>query len=241
MPSTTTSIKIKDTVEIIKLIQLILKKKIFVAVLFFYCLISLPVVSLRWLNPPKTTVILAEEKRIDAPVQQEWQDLETLGPNVSLTIVAAEDANFCNHWGLDFVEIMNAMQGDYSRGASTITQQVARNVFLWRGRSWLRKGLEVGISLMMELYLPKRRILEIYTNIAETGNGYFGIQAISKKSYKMNAGNLSLARAARIAVILPNPKKRDPRNLKKKFVKKAKKIQSGALTIKADGRADCFL
>ena len=177
-------------------------------VLFFFSLIFIILLLTKWINPPITTVILSESISLDQKVTQEWRTIEKIGKNVILTVLASEDSNFCTHNGFDFNEIFRAKEKGFSRGASTISQQVSKNLLLWRERSWFRKGLEALITIMIETLWSKKRILEIYLNIAETGNGYFGIQAISNSLFKKNSYDLTLKEASYIAVTLPNPKKK---------------------------------
>ena len=183
-------------------------------VLFFFSLIFIILLLTKWINPPITTVILSESISLDQKVNQEWRTIDKIGKNVILTVLASEDSNFCTHYGFDFNEIFRAKEKGFSRGASTISQQVSKNLILWRERSWFRKGLEALITIMIETLWSKKRILEIYLNIAETGNGYFGIQAISNSLFKKNSYDLTLKEASYIAVTLPNPKKR---NAKKRY------------------------
>ena len=207
--------------------------------IFFILIITL--ILIRWINPPITTVILKETLSLEMKVNQEWIPINQIGENVILTVLASEDANFCNHFGFDFDEIFKAKELGFSRGASTISQQVSKNLLLWRGRSWFRKGLEVIITLMIETLWSKKRILEIYLNIAETGNGYFGIQAISNEVFSKNSNQLTLKEASFIAATLPNPKKRSAENLSNKLLKRAKSIRVGANTLRLEGRASCVI
>ena len=171
-------------------------------VLFFFSLIFIILLLTKWINPPITTVILSESISLDQKVNQEWRTIDKIGKNVILTVLASEDSNFCTHYGFDFNEIFSAKEKGFSRGASTISQQVSKNLILWRERSWFRKGLEALITIMIETLWSKKRILEIYLNIAETGNGYFGIQAISNSLFKKNSYDLTLKEASYIAVTL---------------------------------------
>lgn len=127
---------------------------------------------------------------------------------MALAVIAAEDQNFLNHSGFDFAELKKVLDSDKKRkrGASTITQQVAKNVFLWQGRSYLRKALEAWFTVLIELLWSKERILEVYLNIAETGNLTFGVEAAAQRYFKIPANRLSRSQAARIAAVLPNPK-----------------------------------
>ncbi len=210
-------------------------------VLFFFSLIFIILLLTKWINPPITTVILSESISLDQKVNQEWRTIEKIGKNVILTVLASEDSNFCTHYGFDFNEIFRAKEKGFSRGASTISQQVSKNLILWRERSWFRKGLEALITIMIETLWSKKRILEIYLNIAETGNGYFGIQAISNSLFKKNSYDLTLKEASYIAVTLPNPKKRNAKKLSINLKKRAESVRNGANTLRLDGRASCVL
>ena len=210
-------------------------------VLFFFSLIFIILLLTRWINPPITTVILSESISLDQKVNQEWRTIDKIGKNVILTVLASEDSNFCTHYGFDFNEIFRAKEKGFSRGASTISQQVSKNLILWRERSWFRKGLEALITIMIETLWSKKRILEIYLNIAETGNGYFGIQAISNSLFKKNSYDLTLKEASYIAVTLPNPKKRNAKKLSINLKKRAESVRNGANTLRLDGRASCVL
>ena len=210
-------------------------------VLFFFSLILIILLLTKWINPPITTVILSESISLDQKVNQEWRTIDKIGKNVILTVLASEDSNFCTHYGFDFNEIFRAKEKGFSRGASTISQQVSKNLILWRERSWFRKGLEALITIMIETLWSKKRILEIYLNIAETGNGYFGIQAISNSLFKKNSYDLTLKEASYIAVTLPNPKKRNAKKLSINLKKRAESIRNGANTLRLDGRASCVL
>ena len=210
-------------------------------VLFFFSFIFIILLLTKWINPPITTVILSESISLDQKVNQEWRTIDKIGKNVILTVLASEDSNFCTHNGFDFNEIFRAKEKGFSRGASTISQQVSKNLILWRERSWFRKGLEALITIMIEALWSKKRILEIYLNIAETGNGYFGIQAISNSLFKKNSYDLTLKEASYIAVTLPNPKKRNAKKLSINLKKRAESVRNGANTLRLDGRASCVL
>ncbi len=151
-----------------------------------------------------------EESRI----YKSWTSYDQISKEMALAVVASEDQNFPKHWGFDFTQIKNALASDKKRkrGASTITQQVAKNVFLWQGRSYFRKGLEAWFTLWIELLWSKERILEVYLNVAETGKMTFGAEAASQRFYKKPAKALNRHEAARIAAVLPNPKQFSVRN-----------------------------
>lgn len=142
--------------------------------------------------------------------QQQWRPLKALSPNAQLAVIASEDQRFPSHRGIDFIElrraIVDARRGDRLRGASTLSQQTAKNVFLWTGRSWIRKLLEVWFTVLIEAMWPKERILEVYLNIAEWDNGVFGLEAASQHYFGVSADQLSVVQASRLAAILPNPR-----------------------------------
>ena len=152
-----------------------------------------------------------------APVSRQWIDFSAISPYLPRSVVAAEDAKFCSHHGIDWSALREAIDdaedGEVTRGGSTITQQVAKNLFLWPGRSVVRKALEFPLALWIDLVLPKQRILEIYLNIAELGpSGQFGAQAGSTYAFGHPASALSPHEAALLAGILPNPVRRSARN-----------------------------
>lgn len=175
------------------------------------------VVAMRWIDPPTTAFILQSrvaELFARTPGYQysrEWRDWEQISKNAALAVVAAEDQKFPVHRGFDFKQIDKALEdrerGRRVRGASTITQQVAKNLFLWPGQSWFRKGLEAGITALIEFTWPKHRILEVYLNVAEFGRGTWGVQAASRKYFRKDAAALTRAEAALLAAVLPAPKR----------------------------------
>ena len=197
------------------------------------------VLLFRFVNPPITYTIGSEGWRL-GHVERKWVRLDDMSANVPLAVVAAEDANFCLHWGFDMAAIRDALDDGGQRGASTLTQQTVKNVFLWQDRSWLRKALEAIGTPVLEFFWPKRRILEVYLNVAEMDEGVFGIEAAAQKYFGRSAAKLSARQAAQIAAVLPSPKKRDAANPGRWVRKRAAAIASGAETIKADGRAACF-
>jgi len=140
----------------------------------------------------------------------QWVALEKISPQAALAVIASEDQRFPFHAGFDFESIREAVRhnarGGKIRGASTLTQQVAKNLFLWKGRGWVRKGLEAGITGLIELLWPKERILEVYLNIAEFGRGTYGVQAAAQRFYGKDAARLTRREAATLAAVLPAPK-----------------------------------
>jgi monofunctional glycosyltransferase len=175
----------------------------------------LAVFALRWIDPPVSAFML--QGRIsalfDAPpgydFEHEWRDWDQISKYAALAVVASEDQTFPEHSGFDFKQIDKALadreRGRRVRGASTISQQVAKNLFLWPGQSWFRKGLEAGITVLIETFWSKRRILEVYLNIAEFGRGAYGVQAASQRFFRKDAARLTKAEAALLAAVLPAP------------------------------------
>ncbi len=190
-------------------------------------------------NPPVTHTIWSEWRRL-GKVDREWVPIEEIAPIMARSVVAAEDANFCLHWGFDVEAIRDALEDGGSRGASTITQQVVKNVFLWQGRSWVRKALETSMTPVVEIVWSKHRILEVYLNVAETGQGIFGVEAAAQKYYGVSAAKMSPTQAARVAAILPSPRNRSVTDPSVRTRRRAASILDGAATIRADGRAACF-
>lgn len=182
-------------------------------------------------NPPTTWTIASE-----ATAPRDWIDIKDIAPVMQRSVIAAEDANFCLHWGFDMVEIRKVVASGSSRGASTLTQQTAKNVFLWQGRSWVRKALETAFTPLIEALWSKRRILEVYLNVAEFGPGIFGIGAASREYFGTTPDRLSPVQAARLAAVLPAPKTRSPHGASNR----SRAIADGAATIARDGRAACL-
>ena len=190
-------------------------------------------------NPSQTFYMKAEARRLGG-IDHIWVPLKEVAPVMARSVVAAEDANFCLHWGFDVEAIRNALEEGSGRGASTISQQVVKNVYLWQGRNWTRKALEAVITPVVETIWSKRRIIEVYLNIAEFDEGVFGIDAASQHYFGITPGKLSPVQAARLAAVLPNPKARSASKPSKTLIRRARSIQDGAETIRLDGRAACF-
>lgn len=151
------------------------------------------------------------------PVTQEWISIDKLPSHMALAVVASEDQRFPSHSGLDFNSILKALEkygdGEGLRGASTITQQTAKNLFLWSGRSFTRKGMEAALALSLEAIWGKKRILEVYLNIAEFGKGIYGVETASQHYFNRSASRLTKNQAARLAIMLPSPRTRNPNDL----------------------------
>lgn len=190
--------------------------------------------------PPLINIYQAQEAWRLGGIQKDWTSWDNISPHMARAIVAAEDANFCNHWGFDVAAIRDAVSEGSQRGASTLTQQTVKNVFLWHGRSYLRKALEAMLTPAVEFVWSKQRILEVYMNIAEFGPGIFGVQAAARHFFDVDAADLTQLQAARLAAVLPDPKERNPTRDSSFMRGRAASIISGAETILADGRARCF-
>lgn len=180
--------------------------------IFLFLLVShlIYLVMLKWINPPVTMTQLGSLFSGHG-LKRDYVDRSEISSNARLAVIASEDQLFPDHSGFDFKSIQKALEYNKKkpgriRGGSTISQQVAKNVFLWQGRSWIRKGLEVYFTFMIELLWSKDRILELYLNISEMGDGVFGIEAASRRYFKKPAAKLTRQEAAMIAACLPNPK-----------------------------------
>ncbi|MBU2992237.1 monofunctional biosynthetic peptidoglycan transglycosylase [Octadecabacter sp. 1_MG-2023] len=214
-------------------------KYLFRGILIMIALAVVVTAALTIVNPPTTPYMLSESRRVGG-VNHTWVAMEDIAPVMARSAVAAEDANFCLHWGLDVGAIQAALAEGGSRGGSTISQQVVKNVYLWHGRSWFRKSLEALMTPMVEAIWSKQRILEVYLNVAEFDEGVFGVEAAAVHYFGVTAADLSPVQAARLAAILPSPKTRSASEPSSSVRRRASSIVDGAATIRADGRADCF-
>lgn len=182
----------------------------------------------RFVDPP-FTVPMIRDRVAGMRVEARWVDLARITPAMPRAVIGAEDANFCAHDGFDLAAMENAMvrnaSGKTLRGGSTLSQQTAKNAFLWPGRSYLRKGLEAYFTVLIEQLWGKRRIMEVYLNIAELGPGIYGVEAAAQHYFHVSAAKLSPRQAARIAAILPQPIKRDATNLRGKDRRHARAIE----------------
>jgi monofunctional biosynthetic peptidoglycan transglycosylase len=192
-----------------------------------------------FLPPPGNIYQWQESWRLGG-IERDWVNIDEIAPEMGRSAVAAEDANFCLHWGFDMAAIRDAIDGGSGRGASTISQQVVKNVFLWHNRSWVRKAMEAALTPVMEVLWSKQRILEMYLNQAEFAEGVFGVQAAARHYWDIDARDLSATQSARLAAVLPNPKEYNAGKPGPYVRNRAGQIISGAETIEADGRAACF-
>lgn len=193
-----------------------LLRRLLRALLWFAAVSIVLVLVFRWVPPPGTALML--ERKVQSWVsgepidlQREWVSWDHISDDLKVAVIAGEDQKFASHWGFDIPAIHAALafneRGGNVRGASTLTQQVAKNLFLWPGRSWLRKGLEAWFTGLMELFWTKQRILEVYLNSAEWGQGVFGAQAAARYHFGVEASQLSRQQAAQLAAVLPSPLK----------------------------------
>jgi monofunctional glycosyltransferase len=197
-----------------------LTRWILIAIGAAFLVTALPVILMRWLDPWYSAFMLGDalDARLDGRAQYRtdyrWVDLEEISPHAAVAVIAAEDQYFPFHTGFDFKSIREAIRHNEKqakrrrpriRGASTITQQVSKNLFLWSGRGYVRKGLEAYFTLLIELSWPKERILEVYLNIAQFGDGIYGVEAAARRFYRKPARQLNREEAAVLAAVLPNP------------------------------------
>jgi monofunctional biosynthetic peptidoglycan transglycosylase len=197
-----------------------LARRVFIVAAAVLVATALPVVAMRWIAPWYSAFML--DAALDASRRGEtnyhtdyrWADLEQISPHAAVAVIAAEDQSFPFHTGFDFKSIREAVRSNEAqakkrrprvRGASTISQQVAKNLFLWPGRSYFRKGCEAYFTLLIEFTWPKDRILEVYLNVAQFGDGIYGVEAASQRFYRMPAARLGRYESATLAAVLPNP------------------------------------
>lgn len=222
-----------------------LKRAVRKFLLFLFVVSALPVALIPLyavIDPPVTTVMVL--KRLGgAPIDMSWRPIEDISPQLVRAVMMGEDARFCAHGGVDWIEMKAALaraeDGGRLRGASTITMQTVKNLFLWNGRSWIRKGLELPLALYADLVLGKRRIMEIYLNIVEWDTGVYGAEAASRNHFGVSARQLSAAQSARLAAILPAPEARDPARPGRRTRELAATIAARAA--RSGGYVDCVL
>ncbi|WP_328799520.1 monofunctional biosynthetic peptidoglycan transglycosylase [Sandaracinobacteroides hominis] len=200
------------------------------------------VVATRWINPP-TTFLMARDHFNGVIVYQDWVGLDEMSRHIPRAVIAAEDANFCSHRGFDIEAIEKAMernkQGKKLRGGSTISQQTAKNAFLWPGRTMVRKGIEAWFTVLIEFIWGKPRIMEVYLNVAEFGRGVFGVEAASQHYFKKPASKLTRQEAARLAAILPQPIKRDAASPGRYTKRYANRIAGRTRVVANEGLDSC--
>ncbi|MBZ8117999.1 monofunctional biosynthetic peptidoglycan transglycosylase [Roseovarius sp. LXJ103] len=190
--------------------------------------------------PPSPTFYMKQEAHRLGGIDHAWVPISEVAPVMARAVVAAEDANFCLHWGFDMRAIRAVIERGETRGASTLSQQTVKNVYLWQERTWVRKALEAMMTPVIEAMWSKRRIIEVYLNIAEFDEGIFGIDAAAHHYFGVNPSDLSALQAARLAAVLPNPKERSASKPSNFVRERTAAIMDGAATIRRDGRSACF-
>lgn len=212
---------------------------------FFLTLAILPIggVLIHTLIPPPMTLLMVQQAVQGAGLDYRWRSLDRISPRLVEAAIASEDANFCSHNGFDMKAIEKAMRnnarGRKIRGGSTISQQTAKNVFLWPGRGWIRKGFEAGYTLMIETVWSKRRIMEVYLNVAEFAPGVYGAEAGARHWFGKSAEDLTAREAARMAAILPSPRRYKASAPGPYVRRRASRVQAAMGTVRNDGLAVC--
>ena len=194
--------------------------------------------------PVPFTVPMAKDFIAGKDVKRDWVALSNMDPDLPRAVIAGEDAKFCTHFGFDTEAISKAMEanaeGRKLRGGSTVSQQVAKNAFLWPGRSWLRKGLEAYFTVLIELMWDKKRVMEVYLNVAEFGIGVYGAEAAAQHYFGKSAKSLTRSEAARLVAVLPSPIKRDARSPRGYTARYAKRIERWIRIVDNDGQDACL-
>lgn len=220
-------------------------RRILVAVLCLFVGLPLALVTVYRFVPPPVTILMIQRSLEGKGISRTWRPLDQMSPALIRSVIAAEDAGFCSHRGFDFEAMQEAWahneRSDRVRGGSTISQQTAKNVFLWPQRSYLRKGLEAGFTVLIEVGWGKHRILEVYLNTIEWGPGIYGAEAAARRNFGVGADRLTPAQAARLAAILPSPLKWRAARPGPYVKRRSGRIGAAAGTIRRDGLADCVL
>ena len=206
-------------------------------------------VGLHRFVPPPTTFLMVSRAIEGEGLSYRWRSLDDISPRLVEAVIASEDSTFCAHHGFDMKAIEKALKanaraekrGGRIRGGSTISQQTAKNVFLWPGRDWVRKGLEAGYTVLIETLWGKRRVMEVYLNVAEWAPGVYGAEAASRHWFGKPAADLSGREAARLAAILPSPRRYNAASPGPYVRRRASRVQAAMGTVRNDGLADCVL
>ncbi len=218
-----------------------------IAAALILVLVLLPVggVLTHAVAPPLTTLLMVEQGLKGQGADYRWRRLDDISPRLVEAVIAAEDARFCSHSGFDMEAIEKALEsnarGRRVRGGSTLSQQTAKNVFLWPDRSWVRKGLEAGYTVLIEAVWSKRRIVEVYLNVAEWAPGVYGAEAAAQHWFGKSAADLTAREAARLAAILPSPRRYRAASPGPYVRRRASRIQAAMGTVRNEGLAACVL
>ena len=224
------------------------KRRPLLTLLLILALIPIGGVVLHRFVPPLFTILMVKQAVAGHGMDYRWRSLDHISPRLVEAVIAAEDARFCQHHGFDVEAIQKAMEAneraeqrgsDKRRGASTISQQTAKNVFLWPSRDWVRKGLEVGYTGLIEAVWGKRRIMEMYLNVAEWAPGVYGAEAASRHWFDKSAENLTSREAARLAAILPSPRRYKAASPGPYVRRRASRIQAAMGTVREAGLDRC--
>ena len=195
--------------------------------------------------PPPATFLMVTRAMDGGEMNYRWRSLNDISPRLVEAVIASEDSTFCAHRGFDMKAIEKALKanerGGRIRGGSTISQQTAKNVFLWPGRDWVRKGLEAGYTVLIETLWGKRRIVEVYLNVAEWAPGVYGAEAAARHWFGKSASDLSAREAARLAAILPSPRRYNASSPGPYVRRRASRVQAAMGTVRNDGLAACVL
>ena len=217
-------------------------RPILVAVLVL-ALLPLCGVLVHTLIPPPMTMLMAQQALAGRGLDYRWRSLDDISPRLIEAAIAAEDSRYCAHSGFDMQAIEKALEankrGRKVRGGSTISQQTAKNVFLWPGRDWIRKGLEAGYTVMIETVWSKRRIMEVYLNVAEWAPGVYGAEAAARHWFGKSARDLTPREAARLAAILPSPRRYQAAEPGPYVRRRAGRVQAAARVVRNEGLATC--
>jgi monofunctional glycosyltransferase len=221
-----------------------LLKRLIVLVLVVAILVPVGMTLLYRFVPPPVTFLMVQRLAEGRGLHKEWRPLSRISPALAQAVIASEDARFCSHNGFDVEAIQKALANNERRpnairGGSTISQQTAKNVFLWPARSWVRKGLEAYFTVLIETLWGKRRIMEVYLNVAEWGAGTYGAEAAAKRYFKTTAAKLTRNQASRLAAVLPNPIKFNAARPGPRIASKSRTIRSRAATVRSSDLADC--
>ena len=226
------------------------KRRPLLTLLLILALIPIGGVVLHRFVPPLFTILMVQQAAAGHGMDYRWRSLDHISPRLVEAVIAAEDARFCQHHGFDVEAIQKAMEAneraeqrgsDKRRGASTISQQTAKNVFLWPSRDWVRKGLEVGYTGLIGAVWGKRRIMEMYLNVAEWAPGVYGAEAASRHWFNKSADNLTAREAARLAAILPSPRRYRAADPGPYVRRRASRIQAAMGTVREQGLAACVV
>ncbi len=223
-----------------------LVRTVFVLAVTLGLIVPILLTSLYRFVPPPITYLMVERMIEGRGFERKWRPIERISPTLVRAVIAAEDAQFCEHRGFDFAAMEKAMAHNKRRpgkvrGGSTISQQTAKNVFLWPERSYVRKGLEAYFTVLIETLWGKRRIMEVYLNSIEWGPGVYGAEAAARRNFRVGADMLSPAQAARLAAILPSPLKWKAAKPGPYVKRRSGKIRAAAGTVRRDGLAGCVL